>query len=636
MGVRNPAAPVAALMLTAALPCVAADEDENDTDGFVMPEVVVVEQTRRSTTGVLVREATRTDFRAWNAQTAGDALRWTPGVNVQVGGSSGDARAWIRGFRDRDVLILFDGIPIASPFEGTIDLNEIPIESLSRVRVIKGAPSVVYGVNGIGGVVDMLPRETQVDGHLDARAEIRTNSAHAVRGSLSDSYSNLDFMVAGSFEKSDGYRLSDDFEAHPDQPAGDRLNSDFERLNGFMRLSTDALPLGRTSLFVSTSSNERGLVPELGDADYERLTQSDRTTIGISSRLRSLPVSFKLFRNTTDVEITAYTDSSYQVVDEVERGKDYGTGGMVYSTLAYNDTSRLILSAMYVQDVYKADGVFDNFNRAEISTWTFAAEHQSVFRDRFTVAFGGLFNYFEQPLVDQSLTAFSPQVSLGFTLNDRWSLHGSAAKRTRLPKLRELYRSRYGNPDLEEQTAVNIDAGLRYSGTGGTAADLTFFSADIDGLIERFDRRSIYENLQDVEIRGFEASLFKPLRENLDARIAVILADATNVDDSGNDAQLRSRPRQTVHAELRYRPSDYWSVVANGIYVNQLYDRDPDENFVRLPSYVVANLRVGREFSNGLQAYVAVSNLADKDYQHRFGFPREGRAVQFGISYSRQ
>ena len=636
MSARKLSIEVTVLILFAGLPFSAAAEDtDSSNDGFVMPELVVVEKRRRSVSGVLVREADKADFRAWNAQTAGDVLRWTPGVNVQVGGSSGDARAWVRAFRDRDVLVLFDGIPIASPFEGTIDLNEIPVESISRARVIKGAPSVVYGVNGIGGVVDMMPREIPLDGHFDATAEIRTNSGRALRGSFSESTSKVDLLLAGSLEESDGYELSDDFEGHPDQPAGERLNSDFERLNGFLRLSTNALPLDTTSLFVSVSANERGLIPEVGDADYERLTESNRTTIGLSSKLPSLPVAFKLFRNATSVEITTYTDSTYQTVDEVEYGEDYGIGGMLYSTLEYNDISRLVLSAMYVRDVYRAEGVFDDFDRAEISTWTFAAEHQSVLADRLTVAVGGLFNRFEQPRVNQSLSAFSPQLSVGLELNDRWSLHASAAKRTRLPKLRELYRSRYGNPDLEEQTSVNLDAGLRYTGPRGSAADLTVFSADIDGLIERFDRRSIYENLQDVEIRGFEASFSTELRDNLEGRVAFILADARNVDESLSDSQLRSRPRQTLHAEIRYQPSDQWAITANGVYVNQLYDRDLDENLVRLSRYFVANAKVRRSFDNGLSAYLSMSNLSDKNYQHRFGFPREGRAVQFGVSYRR-
>ena len=70
----------------------------------------------------------------------------------------------MRGFRDRDVLILFDGIPIASALEGKIDLNEISTEAVTEIRVIKSAPSVIYGPNGMGGVVDVVPDSSPILG----------------------------------------------------------------------------------------------------------------------------------------------------------------------------------------------------------------------------------------------------------------------------------------------------------------------------------------------------------------------------------------------------------------------------------------------------------------------------------------
>ena len=111
-------APGACLLLgltQAALPAlVGADESRELKSTLVLPEIVVVGKRMAQAPAITFHETTALDFAAWNATTAADALTRTPGVNVQYGADSGEARAWIRGFRDRSVLVLFDGIPVAS------------------------------------------------------------------------------------------------------------------------------------------------------------------------------------------------------------------------------------------------------------------------------------------------------------------------------------------------------------------------------------------------------------------------------------------------------------------------------------------------------------------------------------------
>ncbi len=54
---------------------------------------------------------------------------------------------------------MLDGIPIYSPYYGDLDLSELPIKNLSRLVVEKGAASALYGVNNMGGVVNLITRK---------------------------------------------------------------------------------------------------------------------------------------------------------------------------------------------------------------------------------------------------------------------------------------------------------------------------------------------------------------------------------------------------------------------------------------------------------------------------------------------
>jgi outer membrane cobalamin receptor len=164
------------------VPAATTSEDEDDVV-FQLPRIIVEGKRPEAPPSLIVRKLDFEDFVATNSHTVGEALIYVPGVNVQVGGTSGDARAWVRGYRDRDVLVLFDGIPVASGFEGTIDLNEIAVQRVASIDVIKSAPSVIYGTNAVGGVISVVP-ETGVSGSfLDGTLELGSDDARFAHAS---------------------------------------------------------------------------------------------------------------------------------------------------------------------------------------------------------------------------------------------------------------------------------------------------------------------------------------------------------------------------------------------------------------------------------------------------------------------
>lgn len=606
------------------------------TVAFPLPEITVKATKIVSAPPTLVvREVSPSDLDAYNAITVGDGLRPVSGVNVQYGGTSGDARAWIRGFRDRDSLVLFDGIPIASGFEGTIDLNEIATEQVGAIKVLKSAPSVIYGTNGMGGVIDILPRTGADASYLSGNAEFGSDDSLLLRASSGGGDDDLSYLLSVSHQEADDYSLSDDYKGELNQPAGDRLNSDFERDSLFLSLDAQRTAIGHTSFFYNLSDAEKGLPPTAGieDPDFERLTRSTRQSVGLSNQFTAIPLAAKVYYNSYDSELTVYTDDSYAEVDEIEKSDDYSYGAKLYSTLQTHSNNALVLHASGQTDVYKAEGELENGNKAELSTWTLAIEDQYWITDALSLAVGGIYNVFDQTRLDRSSSAFNPQIAVAWQATEELALHASAAERTRFPKLRELYRRRYGNPDLDEQTADNYEAGLTYAHTPDYASDLAFFYSDVSGLIERPDRTSLYENLDPVTIKGVEASTGGWLSEVLYGRVSYTYLDAGETLPDGSSRQLRSRPGNTAQFELRVRLPGQILAAFNGIYVDGLHDLDDDDVYTTLDSYFIANIKVSKDFSGRLAGYVVVSNLTDADYVERLGDPRSGLAVRLGADF---
>ena len=611
------------------------EEVSEESDSiFPLPEIVVSTRKMEAPTSIILRQVSREDIDAWNSHTAGDALTYVPGVNVQIGGSSADARAWIRGFRDRDVLVLYDGIPIASGFEGTIDINEISLEAVSTIKVMKSAPSVIYGSNGIGGVIDIIPNTGARGYFLKAGVELGTDDRQLIRASGGGGNGNISYSLSASHQKADDFSLSDDYLAELNQPAGKRVNSDFKRNNLFFQFDALDTLIGHMSMFYNFSDAKKGLPPDAGvdDPDFERLTRSTRNTIGLSNQFTAIPLTAKVYYNSYDSDLTVYTDESYSEIDEVESTEDYSYGGKLYSIIETSANNQLVLNGGVQKDVFKGEGELENGNKAELTTWTLAVEDEYWISERFSLAAGVIYTYFDQTRLDNTSSAFNPQIALAWQASDTLSFHASAAQRTRFPKLRELYRRKWGNPDLKEQTANNYEIGFKYQHNSNWISDFSLYRSDVDDLIERPNRKSIYLNLDRVTFKGVEMASGGWFTDRLFGRVAYTYVDASEKLEVSS-RQLRSRPRHTAMFEFRYRMP--WEILFsfNSIYVSGLYDLDDDGVYTRIPSYFVGNIKASRPFAQRWQAYLAISNLFDKNYQQRLGNPREGRAFMAGVDF---
>ena len=89
-----------------------------------------------------------------------DLLRGEPGVDV-VGTGVNQARPSIRGQRGQRILLLQDGLRLNNSRRQQ-DFGEIPAlvdaEQISRIEVVRGPASVLYGTDAIGGVVNLITR----------------------------------------------------------------------------------------------------------------------------------------------------------------------------------------------------------------------------------------------------------------------------------------------------------------------------------------------------------------------------------------------------------------------------------------------------------------------------------------------
>src|SRR3954468_23025142 len=108
---------------------------------------------------------TNEDIRRSGANNIPDALRLAPGLEV----ARQDAHTWAissRGFNDEfanQLLVLIDGRSVYTPlFAGVYwDVQDLPLEDINRIEVIRGPGAALWGANAVNGVINITTKKAQ-------------------------------------------------------------------------------------------------------------------------------------------------------------------------------------------------------------------------------------------------------------------------------------------------------------------------------------------------------------------------------------------------------------------------------------------------------------------------------------------
>lgn len=137
-------------------------------------------------------------------------LNTTPGVYVSpTGGNDGGARVSIRGFQDRNITVMIDGIPINNMDDGNVFwANTFGIDGvLANMQVQRGMTSSRLAIPAVGGTINFITKSIENEESVYVRQDYGSfNTLRSSFGYNSGRKSNgWGYSVAGSFRKGDGY-----------------------------------------------------------------------------------------------------------------------------------------------------------------------------------------------------------------------------------------------------------------------------------------------------------------------------------------------------------------------------------------------------------------------------------------------
>ncbi|PLT26106.1 TonB-dependent receptor domain-containing protein [Pseudoalteromonas sp. MelDa3] len=525
----------------------------------------------------------RAEIEASNVRDLPTLLSTRVGFQVNPNGGFGqNTGVSLRGTGSGDTLILIDGVRTGSATLGQKALNNVPLNSIERIEIIKGSRAAVYGSDALAGVINIITRESD------------NLSVSATFGS--DSYQN--YQVAGSVKSGDittafnaGFEKTDNFDVlqgvAPDEDGYENKNL------GFKVNYTDA-HYGDFKLLGQYSE---------GFADYDsRFSPADSTierddfknyqlSAGWSKNYTNQTHSIDLALATDDSDNT-YVDFSvgpttstfitkrtqidyngqYLLSDElnISGGVNWYNDDVSHSSQLFVEDSRDVL-AVFVGAYYDADKVLANL--------TVRQDDDEQFGDETTYT-----------------------AAAGYHLSEDATFRISQSTGFKAPTFNDLYFPLYGNPDLQPEKSVNRELGLSVD-FDIAQVDVAIFRNDIEDKID-YDANFALANIDEARYEGVEFSLSQQFF-GFDSNLNFAYLSA---EDEETGAELRNVAKRTFNWELA---KQFGAFDAS---LDMQYRSDRQGAVTRLGSYTLWNLAGNYQVNEHIEVSLRVENLFDKEY----------------------
>ncbi|MBU1101637.1 MAG: TonB-dependent receptor [Bacteroidetes bacterium] len=518
---------------------------------------------------------------------------------------------YMRGAAPNQTVILLDGIRITDPssVDNAIDLSELSFSNISRIEMIRGSHSTLYGSSAIGGVVNILTDKNKVPG-MNADVILRG-------GTFGDESSEFSQNILLNYTTMDGFYFTGEvfnsrvngidatvdsittpgIYKNPDKDGFDKLD-----MTGKIGYASNKL-----DLYLSYKKTD-----QQSDIDAGAFRDDENSTISFKRDLFSLGakynfsenISAKLISGLTKMRRNAVNDSS--IIDFAgnydQSYSETNFSGSVFNTdlqlnLSYNNIAAVIGAGYYKEEMNNKSYIYSN------SPWGLYESRQDLDSLNLNTTLSNVFGYLDIDgrLIGEDLSNFN--LAIGGRLNNHSKfgnqftyeinpsykvgsaglIYLSYATGFNAPPLYRLFSpaSNYistitrGNENLKPEISNSFEAGFKYMFGSDVTITLSAFTTSVKNNIEyvylwdketpiselgtdwmRDDSRGdTYINIGTLNTKGFEVSASFALLENL----------SINANVSIIDGELKYKPEEI---DTEHTQGNHVQLYSNGSFIN--------------------------------------------------------------------
>ena len=625
---------VKAVAILALLNTCAYAQEQDSTKVNQLKEVVVSDTKfaqSKEKSGKVITIISQQELKKKSGQSLATVLSQVAGVEINGNQSASGKNLgyYLRGGRNRQVLIVIDGVPVtdASGISMEYDLRLLPVDQVESIEIMKGASSTLYGTGAATGVINIT---------------LKKASKKVLQG---NAYVNM-----GSNNTADNHKYNGQ-----DFNQGLSFNGKYHKVD----------------YLTSLNSTETSGMSEAQGENYEkdrfsRIALNQKIGIEINSKLRfDFFGNYDRLKNAFDDSYNGVTSSdSFDNQGKTEQFRagvaskyKYNKGEFVLNSGASSSKRSLFVFGSEFE--YKSKNVnVDAFNKYSFSKQFFALlGTQYQFSEmNFDSAFGTIDNKKAKFAIVDPYTTVVYNSAFGFNLNAGLRMNNHSVYKNHLvynfnpsysfgektpirllasystayitPSLYQLYDAYSGNINLEPEENSTIEAGFEVKlwNKKITLNSVAFLREEKNAI--DVDASYIYYNIGGKnKAKGIETSVLVDVTSKLNF-------NANYTFNELDEPLQRLNPKHKVNAAVNYQFTDRFFTGINYQYLSSRIDAFGfPSQFVKLDAYRLLNATMKYELiKKRLTIFGAVTNLFNEEFVENVGYSTRGRNFKLGLN----
>ncbi len=583
-------------------------------------EPIIVTGTRTAQTAdaslASVTVISRKDIERQQARSIQDLFRGLPGIDIANNGGPGkNTSVFMRGTESDHVLVMIDNIKVGSATTGTTAFQNIPIQQIERIEIVRGPRSSLYGSEAIGGVIHIFTRKGD-GGGLKPNFSFGGGSYGTTDGSIGLSGSNQQgwFNLTGSEIRTNGFNACNGkpspdgagcFTSEPDKDGYKNISGSARggyRFKNGLNIEANFLHSDGKTKFDGNTSNKSELVQQVigGIARYSPVDMWQISLI--TGRSRQDSDNFK------DATFTSRFNTRRDTVslqNDLTIGKNHlATVGLDYQNDHVNSTT--------------------DFAETSRNNWAVFGQHQAA------IAKHDLQLSVRRDDNQQFGSRVTGGAGWGYPISDKVRLVANYGSAYKAPTFNELYFPGFGNANLRPEESHSFEVSAR-GNMGWGNWSLTVYETHIDNLIA-FDA-SIFapSNIDEARIRGLEAVINTQIKGwQLNGNLTFL--DPENRSSGANRGNILPR-RAEQSFRLNANRTFFDKAMLGAMFLAEGERYDDLDNTRKLDSYTRLDLRAEYNINTNWRLQGRIENLFNVSYETAAFFNQPGRNFFVTIRY---